>query len=258
MHRWTSLLFMIALLFAGAPLPAITVSHDDAEKIAVKIWKNECAGKIEGLTTWNQGENFASLGIGHFIWYHSGCKNEPFQETFPELLKFIASQGHALPVWLEDYPPCPWNSREEFYDDISSPLMTNLRQFLFETKNLQALFMAKRMENALPKILDGLSADEKAKVTIIFYRLADTPQGLFALIDYINFKGLGISPKESYQGKAWGLKQVLLAIDPTTPNPVKAFTESAKAILAERVKNSPPDRNEERWLKGWQNRLDQY
>ena len=31
--------------------------------------KMNAGGTISGLTSWNVGENFASLGIGHFIWY---------------------------------------------------------------------------------------------------------------------------------------------------------------------------------------------
>ena len=110
---------------------AISVSTKEANIIADKIWKNECAGTIEGLTTWNEGENFASLGIGHFIWYVSK-PNEPFQETFPELLRFLHAQGVKIPKWLRSYPPCPWKTRDEFYKHIQSPKMCALRKFLLK------------------------------------------------------------------------------------------------------------------------------
>ena len=35
-------------------------------------------------------------------------------------------------------------------------------------------------------------------------------------------------------------------------------TTLAKKILAERVKNSPKDRNEQKWLPGWQRRVESY
>ena len=60
----------------------IQVAQSDAEVIGKKIWLNESAGKVEGLTAWNQGENHASLGIGHFIWYPKNHEG-PFQESFP-------------------------------------------------------------------------------------------------------------------------------------------------------------------------------
>src|SRR5258706_488493 len=51
---------------------AITLSHADVLRIGKRVWQNECNGTISGLTAWNEGEDFASLGIGHFIWYPKG------------------------------------------------------------------------------------------------------------------------------------------------------------------------------------------
>jgi hypothetical protein len=42
------------------------------------------------------------------------------------------------------------------------------------------------------------------------------------------------------------------------PEPLASFVESAKNMLTLRVANAPEDRQEQRWLKGWQNRLDTY
>jgi hypothetical protein len=39
---------------------------------------------------------------------------------------------------------------------------------------------------------------------------------------------------------------------------VKSFAESAKTVLRNRVRNSPPERNEARWLPGWLKRVDTY
>ena len=39
---------------------------------------------------------------------------------------------------------------------------------------------------------------------------------------------------------------------------VKSFAESAKMVLRNRVRNSPPARNEARWLPGWLKRVDSY
>ena len=44
----------------------------ELDRIGKRIWQNECGGTADGLTSWNAGENFASLGIGHFIWYPKG------------------------------------------------------------------------------------------------------------------------------------------------------------------------------------------
>ena len=137
-----------SLLFAGN-IFSISVSPQDAHKIAEKIWKNECSSTLEKLTFWGSNENFPSLGIGHFIWYPKG-QEDRFQETFPDLLAYLEKEGATLPAWLKAARHCPWNSREEFYGQINSPKMKEFRQFLFDTKNLQALFIAARLKKRFP------------------------------------------------------------------------------------------------------------
>ena len=229
---------------------AFTVSPQDARVIAERIWRNECAGTAEGLTHWNQGENFGSFGIGHFIWYPVGVM-ERFQETFPELLVFLRDSGVKLPSWLQEARGCPWQTREEFYRDIQSAKMVTLRQLLLETKEQQAIFIAQRLERAL-----GEMAGAPLRA---YQRLVRDPRGLYALIDYMNFKGAGTSPAERYQGEGWGLLQVLQGMRATSDrDAVEDFVEVAKALLKRRVENSPPERNEARWLPGWLNRLNSY
>lgn len=218
--------------------------------VADRIWKNECGGTIEGLTHWNKGENFPSLGIGHFIWYREG-KKERFEETFPALLAFMEKEGVSLPNWLKTAKGCPWNSREEFYREIDGERMRSLRQFLFETRELQASFMAHRFEMSLSSILDGSSESVRAN----YQQLAKDPKGLYALLDYLNFKGSGTSAEERYKGQGWGLLQVLQRMKKPE---LKEFAAAAKFVLQQRVQNAPPERNEERWLKGWLNRIDTY
>jgi hypothetical protein len=248
-------LVLLALLIGNAF--AVSVSPQVAEQIGVKIWKNECGGTLDGLTYWNKNENFPSLGIGHFIWYPAE-KRDRFVEGFPPLLAYLKSEKVNIPAWLQSTDACPWNSRDEFYADINSPKMKELRQFLYDTRHLQAIFIANRLENALPQMIEKLSPSEKDKITATFNRLANDPQGLYALIDYVNFKGEGTSPSETYKGQGWGLLQVLQEIPASSTNLVADFVESAKKVLTQRVKNSPPERNEEKWLKGWSNRLETY
>jgi hypothetical protein len=98
--------------------------------------------------------------------------------------------------------------------------------------------------------------NEKQKVRL----LLRSPEGTYAIIDYINFKGEGTSSQERYQNQGWGLLQVLQAMPSnlTEKQAVNAFVEAAKQVLKQRVENSPPERGEERWLKGWSNRLNTY
>jgi hypothetical protein len=44
----------------------------------------------------------------------------------------------------------------------------------------------------------------------------------------------------------------------TAHEAVKSFAQSARTVLKNRVRNSPPERNEARWLPGWLKRIDTY
>ena len=102
----------LCFLLQTAGHSTIALSHAEASRIGRKIWQNECNGTVAGLTSWNEGENFASLGIGHFIWALKGQRG-PFEESFPKLVGFISSRGAKLPTLLLGMGeiPCPWNSR---------------------------------------------------------------------------------------------------------------------------------------------------
>jgi hypothetical protein len=243
-------------LYARLDQP-VYISPQEAAKMGQQIWQNESGRRVEGLTSWNKGEDFASLGIGHFIWYPTQATG-PFRQTFPDFLTFLQENGIVLPKWLEESVECPWKSYEEFKQSLQDSRMIELRQLLAETVDLQIIFMINRLQRALPSILQTLTEDKKEEVAMQFYRLTRTTAGLYSLLDYINFKGEGLSCRECYEGKGWGLRQVLEAMSGNTGDPVREFVDSAKQVLIQRVEHSPPERNEQRWLKGWCNRVESY
>src|SRR4026208_1619803 len=239
---------------------AFALSNSDALKVGKRVWQNECGGTIAGLTSWNAGEDFASLGIGHFIWYPKGRRG-PFEESFPKLVSFISKRGAKLPALLlgTGEKPCPWNSRTEFLRAQHSTAMNQLRQFLVDTIDLQAEFLIARLESALPKMLAEAAPSDRANVQEQFERLIKTPQGCYALVDYVNFKGEGVLHTERCQGQGWGLLQVLEAMHGTSnAGAPEDFARAAKVVLPRRVQNAPPDRHESRWLTGWLRRVDGY
>jgi hypothetical protein len=247
-------------------LRAISLTHAEALAIGKKIWQNECNGTVEGLTSWNAGENFASLGIGHFIWYPKGQRG-PFEESFPKFMIFIRDKRVEIPNWIQHLPAsstgepaCPWNSRAEFVRDQDSAKMKQLRRFLIDTVDLQTEFLISRLQTAAPKMLAEAAPADRANVQRQFERLASTPQGCYALVDYVNFKGEGVLQTERYQGQGWGLLQVLENMHGTSAGTaaVDEFARSAKAILIRRVQNAPPARGESRWLSGWLQRVNSY
>jgi hypothetical protein len=255
-----ALVFATIIAFLPTSLHGITLSPADVLRIGKKIWQNECNGTIAGLTSWNQGEDFASLGIGHFIWYPEGRRG-PFEESFPKLVNFISKRGAKLPTLLlgPADKPCPWNSRTEFLRAQHSTEMNNLRRFLADTVDLQAEFLIARLESALPKMLAEAAPSDRANVQEQFERLTKTPQGCYALVDYVNFKGEGVLHTERYDGQGWGLLQVLEAMHGTSETgAVDEFARAAKATLTRRVQNSPTGRHESRWLSGWIRRVNSY
>lgn len=238
---------------------AFSLSHPEAVRIGRKIWQNECGGTIAGLTSWNTGENFASLGIGHFIWYPADAHG-PFEESFPEFVRFAQKRGAKLPDLLlgRKSEACPWNSRAEFRAAETGAPVKQLRTFLADTTDLQAEFLVRRLRDALPKMLAAAPADERGPIEMQFNRVASSAQGSYALVDYVNFKGEGVLETERYQGRGWGLLQVLEGMPGRGGEANRDFAESAARVLRARVKNSPPARNEARWLPGWLNRVATY
>ena len=136
--------------------------------------------------------------------------------------------------------------------------MQGLRDLLAENLELQSLFIIDRFALLINEIV---VEQDKAKeiIEINFDKVANAqpPLGIYALIDYVHFKGIGTSDNETYKGQGWGLKQVLQGMNNNQP-PLESFVESARQTLKVRVENAPPNRKENRWLKGWYNRLDTY
>ncbi len=243
---------------ADSPAPALggvtSLTPAQIDRVGRRIWQNECGGTVAGLTSWNAGEDFASLGIGHFIWYPQ-ARRGPFEESFPPLAALLASRGQSIPDWMRG--ACPWPTKAAFEADKNGPRQQELRTLLSRTVREQTEFIMARMQQALPKML--AQANDPATVRWNFESLLQSPEGAFCLIDYVNFKGEGTSAKERYQGQGWGLLQVLEAMPKSAKTSrAHAFGESAKRVLSRRVANSPPERGEKRWLSGWHNRCDGY
>lgn len=258
------LLLAVSLAAAAAPAAPVSAIHltpEQAHAIGLKIWHNEAGGKVRFLTHWNQGEAFGSFGIGHFIWYPAG-KQGIFTESFPGVLDALAAAGVTLPGWLQGHPPCPWPDRDAFYADFDGPRLTELRALLARTVDVQAMYAAHRLETALPKVLEAADPGERAALERRFDAVAAAPNGVYALVDYVNFKGEGVNPTERYAGQGWGLLQVLELTGDAAPGQpsVEAFARAADAALTRRVANAPADRREveQGWLPGWRVRLKTY
>lgn len=256
---------LACLLLALACFPAIlharcslSIDAVEARVLADKVWRNESGGDVDKILWWNRGEAFASVGIGHFIWFPAGV-DEPFQESFPELLSFLSFRGVTMPTWLADDKArdCPWPTRAVFLEQRHEAKATELQRFLIDTIALQGAFMLARLESAIDRMAVTLPARDAGTLESRFCALAATPVGRYAMVDYVNFKGEGTEPGERYGGEGWGLKQVLEEMSGELPAN-EDFAAAAAKVLERRVRNAPSERREQRWLSGWLRRVDSY
>ncbi len=251
----------LALTAGPADAAREPLTRDQFRCLGDTIFFNECSGKAERLISWNPNEDFPSLGIGHFIWFPEGVRS-PFVETFPGLLEHYEQSKILLPEWIRALPGrhAPWRTREEFLLDRDSARVKELERFLLETRELQARHIFSRASEMLPSLLRHAAPESRDAVAARFRLLESSYQGVFAITDYVNFKGEGTDARERYAGFGWGLLQVLEVMrDPVDPaDAVAAFSAAAVTVLERRVRNAPAGRDEARWLPGWTNRVLRY
>jgi hypothetical protein len=208
------------------------------------------------LVFWNKNEAFPSLGIGHFIWFpkNETAAREKFGgDSFPELVKLMMEKGIALPKVVTKTLPelhCPWKNRGEFLADGARDA-EELRELLHETKHVQLQLIIRRFKRALPKLLDRPSKAESEIIKARIDRIVASRASYFPLIDYVNFKGEGLSDAEG----GWGLLQVLKAMNDDSADASAEFGAAAIRVLTKRVNNDPKDAVH---LPGWSNRMRQY
>ncbi|MAA63712.1 MAG: hypothetical protein CL581_02885 [Alteromonadaceae bacterium] len=242
------------------PLSELKLTDTQLQQVGQKIFQNECAGKIVCLVHWNQGEAFPSLGIGHFIWYPKDVDGR-FVESFPELIAFMRKRGTTLPKWLDEMEPldAPWPDRSAFLEQEGSPRVVELRGFLEQTQGLQADFMFRRAQSSLERVISAAPEDQQDAIRQRIDALSTTPGGVYALMDYVNFKGEGLSPSETYNGQGWGLLQVLEQMSESDADTALGqFREAAATVLTRRASNAEKAIEREQWLPGWLNRLKTY
>ena len=253
--------FASILLLGPAYAEDFLYTDAQADCAAQMIFMNECSGKEKNLLYWSPDEAFPSLGIGHFIWYPENASG-PYLESFPGFLDFAIEMKLAVPEWITAMPAphAPWHTRKEFERDLNSDRVRKLRAFLRDTKREQAHYIIRRFRRIFPSILEDLEEADREPVKGKYELLMRHPEGAFAMIDYVNFKGEGLRADARYEGEGWGLAQVLLEMK-VPDNPDKALDEfilAAERVLERRVSHSSRPEVEARWLPGWKKRLQGY
>lgn len=251
----------------GASDLSIALTPAQLDWVGEKIFNNECAGQLQCLVHWNPGEAFPSLGIGHFIWYPEGV-DERFVESFPALIEYMEQRQLNIPDWLRELDPfdAPWPDRRAFQSSADSPEMAELREFLAGSQGVQAEFIFRRAKESLASVVAAAPESRQADVEHHLQHLSQTPGGVYAIVDYVNFKGEGLSPDERYNGEGWGLLQVLMAMpglaeatgSDNSANTLAEFRAAAGRVLTRRADNADNPVEQEQWLAGWLRRIDTY
>lgn len=196
------------------------------------------------------------VSMGGSIWY--GEKTQlNYTEDWPTIAQALQDAGVTLPQWA--LGACPWSNQEEviaanqegspYYNDIQA-LNTTLST---DPKALDVLFRFgkwKRFLTALDPNSDfsdhyiftdatpgdaQLLADRFNAIGAV-HDAAGHPIGLYALMDYCNWKGEGTSVTEIHNTQHWGLQSVLRnmsAEEINSDGALQAFVDSARRTLVD-------------------------
>ena len=93
--------FVLLLLLIGCCsswcVGKVIVSQKDLGLIGDMVFFNECGEKLDLIVCWNKGEDFMSLGLGHFIWYQKD-KDNRFEES-----RWLAGWGRRLDSYVDAF-----------------------------------------------------------------------------------------------------------------------------------------------------------
>lgn len=226
------------------------------------VYKNECASDPRKLTHWNKGEDFPSLGLGHFIWLREGDKKERFVQSFPALVQYMVDKGVDVPLWLRA-ERSPWQNSFEFQKEKTqgAARMMELQNLLLSTFSYQAKHIVDKGWNTIQQYRNSSEPTIAELFRWGVRRMETSTRGLMLMLDYGNFKGFGVSEKERVAGQGWGMLQVFENMKRMAPDsePVCSFARSAMYVLDRRIRNEVRENAASpapRWRLGWKNRLE--
>ncbi|MBX9743102.1 MAG: hypothetical protein K2W99_06160 [Chthoniobacterales bacterium] len=199
-------------------------------------------------------KGYVSMGGG--IWY--GEKTQlNYTEDWPTIAKALKDNGVKLPEWA--LGACPWANQEEltaalssgfpYYDEIQS-LQDTLST---DPKALDILFRFGKWKRFLTAVdpnsdapdhyifTDATPGDaqllaDRFNAVAAMRDDAGHPLGLYALMDYDNWKGEGTSVTEIRNTQHWGLQSVLRNMseeEMKSEGVLQAFIHSARRTLVE-------------------------
>lgn len=272
--------------FKDLPFLNVKISSADFSAIEQRYVSryNNPEGNVLAWQANNDGTHidmagYVGIGLGSFIWY--GDKNhENYVEDWPAVAQALQSHGVPLPYWA--LGACPWSTEAEFtaantpgspyYDEIQTlnqtlqtdPVALDI-QFRFGPwarllrgvtpwSDTPADYMFGYDPVKSPNAIISLAPGEAELVGANFSAIAAVkdeaghPLGLYALMDYDNFKGEGTCVTEIHNTQHWGELSVLKnmgALDQQQKDPLTSFINSGLDVLHARIVNTEmeADRN---------------
>ncbi len=243
------------IMFLGRPVEAKSVTN-----LKNKIYKNEAKSSPDYLVFWSEREDFPSLGIAHWIWFPQFPANFnksslPTQEdTFPGLLRFLASRAPKLGVEIPEFLRSqdgqvvsinPFKNRIDFMNRTAE--RDSLKKFLMLTMDLQTQYLIKTVSDKVERAIKSRVSDE-SEFRAILLNISGSAAGIYPIFDYVNFKGDGTDT-------TWGLLQVLDRLKGKISPTANHFSQACIETLKQRVVDRPKDKA---FLAGWISRCESY
>lgn len=272
----------------------LNFTDQDYAKIVAYVAGNEFQNNPEGAIDWNDGEAFASLGIGHFIWYPKDVEQR-FTESFPKMARFLLQNwpdesslndearshyryARNFFYTRDEVRFCPWNTKTEFlkWKRENPHGWSSLIFFLNHApvKRIQVDYLNADFQMSLVALIDDLQGEENLRamealegITLAqvidierhtILNLLQSKAGATALMDYTNFKGDGIDTRMRYQSVGWGLQQVLFwaqSSEQSALSNLQAFSRAALRTLLRRSELASNPIERDQWIHGWANRV---
>ena len=125
------------------------------------------------------------------------------QNNFPYYV-FIKTKWSCFAHWLGRAVPkgAPWVCREQILKDMLK--VNEVRSLLASTIDLQIKFIIDQFKQQLPGIMEAAPSRYKSKIMYNTNLMLSFPQGSYALVDYLNLKGNGLSQTEELKGQRMG------------------------------------------------------
>ena len=220
--------------------------RDHIEQAKEQAQQAGVAYQEPSLLRWDP-RGFLYLGASEAIWYPAIPAGEKkFLEDWPTLRSELQKRGFSIPTLA--LGPSPWRSGEELEADLANltkedsqiinpaertrkreleELLTFLKRE--DVIKVEYTLLIDRLERALDPqsetyLFANLPPGKGAIMEKNFRELASLqdslghPLGLYALVDYCNFKGEGIAAAEHYNTQAWGLSELLFEMEDLRSN----------------------------------------